>query len=70
MELAFQAGATDGHDTEDKIEMTQNQVYGARQGATDGGDIPMQANVVYGISEGGSQSNPQPATDDSYDYIN
>ena len=38
--------------TDDKIEMTQNQVYGAREAV--GGDIVMKANVVYGVNESSS----------------
>ena len=53
-----------------KIEMTQNQVYGARlqEGGGDGTrDITMQANLVYGVNEGSSGKNPE--ADDSYEYI-
>ncbi len=55
---------------EDKIEMTQNQVYGAKE-TTGDSDIIMKANIVYGVNEGSSQGNPNPsdAVDDSYDYI-
>ncbi len=54
-----------GQGAEDKIEMTQNQVYGVRQpeGGDSGGDVTMQANVVYGVNEDGLQGNH------IYDYI-
>ena len=60
---------SNGQGAEDKMKMTQNQVYGVRQSeeANSGSDITMQANVVYGVNEKSSPRNPE--TDAAYDYI-
>ena len=50
---------------EEKIEMTENQLYGVR---STGDAITMEANVVYGAGSGPTPSDP-PTAEGPYEYV-